>query len=501
MYDHQKQYRCTIIRGKSQKEMDDLLPAYAKVIDEICPCDVDEFDSLFNNAFQRYLPESQRIKKTLDNHRTEISGKLFGMYYKCDDGIVYESERTQKLLEDNDQPAFFKDICYKMQFPNGMDKPQTVQNRIDAGICIRPNAYVLKLLQIANTAKEPITVKDIGYYVLNSLDVLQGNASPYEVFEQIVKDHKQGVFRVIRAFDEKGKAKASSYTMQHIREQLNYLELANLIRIVDQVVVLNLRERETIDIFTEKWNDKPEFDMYSVDLSTIESRRSFQFEWDEYFGKLSDYADKFTTSAEALQSDQPEGQAQIEKKKTDTNLVEFGDEGEGLVYEYERRRVAAYNKRLTNKVIAFGKTKGVGYDIQSIVAVPGDEAEFCKYIEVKSTKRTTSPDRNNSLWVDTLNITRNEWVAALQHKEYYSIYRVYFTRNGVQMFILDNIAKKKSDNLITVTPMTYRLDFSNTSVDGEATLELSRTADTVYTYHPSSTNVGKVAEALSEYGK
>ena len=28
MYDPHRQYRCTIIRGKSQKEMDDLLPAY-----------------------------------------------------------------------------------------------------------------------------------------------------------------------------------------------------------------------------------------------------------------------------------------------------------------------------------------------------------------------------------------------------------------------------------------------------------------------------------------
>ena len=500
MYDHQKQYRCTIIRGKSQKEMDDLLPAYAKVIDEICPCNADEFDSLFNNAFQRYLPESQRIKKTLDNHRTEISGKLFGMYYKSEDGIVYESERTQKLLEDNDQPSFFKDICYKMQFPNGMDKPQTVQSRIDAGICIRPNAYVLKLLQISNTAKEPITVKDIGYYILNSLDVLQGNANPYEVFEQIVKDHKQGIFRVIRAFDEKGKPKASSYTMQHIREQLNYLELANLIRIVDQVVMLNLREQETINLFAEKWNEKPEFDMYSVDLSTVESRKRFQIEWDEYFGELSDQADKFTTSAEALQLDQPEGHAQTEKK-SDTNLVEFGDEGEALVYEYERQRVAAYNKRLTNKVIAFGKTKGVGYDIQSIVAIPGDEAEFCKYIEVKSTKRTTCPDRSNSLWVDTLNITRNEWVAALQHKEYYSIYRVYFTRDGVHMFMLNNIAKKNSDSLITVTPMTYRLDFSNTCVDDEATLSLPETDATVYTYQPSGHNAAMVADSFLEYGK
>ena len=77
MYDPSKQYRCTIIRGKSQKEMDDLLPAYAKVIDEICPCSHQDFETLFNEAFKRYLPESERIKKTLDNHRTEISGKLF----------------------------------------------------------------------------------------------------------------------------------------------------------------------------------------------------------------------------------------------------------------------------------------------------------------------------------------------------------------------------------------------------------------------------------------
>ena len=74
MYDHTKQYRCTIIRGKSQKEMDDFLPVYAKVIDEICPCSESEFESLFNNAFVRFLPESERIKKTMDNHRTEIAG-------------------------------------------------------------------------------------------------------------------------------------------------------------------------------------------------------------------------------------------------------------------------------------------------------------------------------------------------------------------------------------------------------------------------------------------
>lgn len=273
MYDHTKQYRCTIIRGKSQKEMDDLLPAYAKVIDEVCPCNSEEFETKFNNAFQLYLPESERIKKTLDNHRTEISGKLFGMYYFAEDGIVYESERTQKFLEDNDQPAFFKDICYKMQFPNGTQKLSiTVSKRISDGICIRPNAFLLKFLCIAKTANITITKKEIGYYILNSLDVLQGKANPYEVLEAVIQDRKAGIERNISI-----PGKASSYCWQHINEQMNYLELANLIRFTDnKCVVLNPNETETIELFAADWDKKPEFDVYSYDLSTVEGRKAFQ---------------------------------------------------------------------------------------------------------------------------------------------------------------------------------------------------------------------------------
>ena len=64
MYDHSKQYRCTIIRGKSQKEMDDLLPAYAKVLHEVWPCSIDEWDEAFNNALKKYLPESNSSPST-----------------------------------------------------------------------------------------------------------------------------------------------------------------------------------------------------------------------------------------------------------------------------------------------------------------------------------------------------------------------------------------------------------------------------------------------------
>ena len=475
MYNPQNQYRCTIIRGKSQKEMDDLLPAYAKVIDGICPCPIEEFPQKFNMELQKYLPESQRIKKTLDNHRTEIAGKLFGMYYFAKNGIVYESQRTQKYLEDSDQPAFFKDVCYKMQFPNGMDSVQTLQDRLCHRINIRPNSYVIKLLEIAAKANEQISVKDIGYYVLNSLDVLQGNISPYEVLDSIIRDHKNGIQREIIAFDNKGRKKASSYTMQHIREQLNYLELANLIRIsADKILILNTREKKTIEIFSNKYNEPPAFDVYSFDLSQIEGRKNFEFQWVQYFSVLSEHASDFDTPVEALLPVERNEPAEDKGKQlSKMNLTKFGDIGEEFVYEYEKKRVAAYNARLVNKVIPFGKIRGVGFDVQSIVAERGDKAEFCKYIEVKSTKRVTSPNLNDELWIDTLNITRNEWMAAQQHGDYYSIYRLYFTKIGVMMFMLNNIAKKKEDNIITVTPMTYRLDFSCESIDNAIKLEES----------------------------
>ena len=193
MYDHTKQYRCTIVRGKSQKEIDNLLPAYAKVINEICPCKKEDFPRLFNEHFEIFLEKSDvsndvNKKKTLDNHRTEIAGKLFGMYYFSNDGYYYESDRTKKFLQDNDQPAFFKDVCYKMQFPNGLDKENNLEDKISKKLNLRPNSFVIKLLQESEKKNLKLTTSDIGYYVLNSLDVLQGNASIDEVLTVIEND-------------------------------------------------------------------------------------------------------------------------------------------------------------------------------------------------------------------------------------------------------------------------------------------------------------------------
>lgn len=437
--------------------MDNFLPLYAKIIDSVCPCNHDDFASAFNAALRPALSGTP-TKKTLDNHRTEIAGKLFGMYYTTKEGTVYPSERTLKFLSDSDTPAFFKDICFKMQFPNGSQKYQTVQAHKDNGVCIRQFSFVLKVLLLAKYRNISLTKKNIGYYILNSIDVLCGKAKPEEVLKAISQDRKQGVKRTLGS---------GSHENQHINEQINLLELANLVIVdEDKAVTLNFREMPTIQIFADTYNSKPRFDVYAYDLQDLDVRKSLYTDWDYYFSQLSDKASLFDTTAEALGA-MPEVITTPDDTETvaQPNTVEIGDEGERYVYEYEKRRVTAFDFRLAGKVLLLGKTRGLGYDIQSVVAKKGDTSDFVKYIEVKATKRVTAPNITDINWIDTLNVTRNEWVAMQQHRGSYSVFRVYFVRDSVIMFVLTDIAQKCDDGTITAVPTIYRIDFGNAAVD------------------------------------
>ena len=454
MYNHSRQYRCTIIRGKSQREMDNLLPLYAKIIDSVCPCNAEDFAIAFNNAFNAALT-SNHTNKTIDNHRTEIAGKLFGMYYISDDKIVYPSERTRKFIADSDTPAFFKDICYKMQFPNGSQAKKTVIANVGNEINIRQFPFLLKVLLLARSNSITLTKKEIGYYILNSLDVLQGNASPSEVYDVIAADRLSGTERSIAP---------GSRATQHVNEQINLLELANLIIITNGEVAINPRELDAIQLFAEKYADTPEFNVYAYNLARTNDRKRFYADWGLHFSRLSDpgRVRAFDTTADALGISV--GTTHSGDAKQDSTL-EIGDEGEKYVFDYEKRRVTAFNFRLAGKVIHLGKTRGLGYDIQSVVAKEGGSAEFVKYIEVKSTKRVTVPKINDSTCIDTLNMTRNEWVASQQHGSSYSIFRVYFVRDSVIMYVLTDIAQKYDRGEIQAVPTIYRLDFDKNAVD------------------------------------
>lgn len=456
-YTPENQFRCVIIRGKSQNEMEDLLPLYANMVNNYCPCTSQEFDErgnkflakvLFNNESYSELPASN--KKTVRNHLTEVAGKLLALYYETEDGYIIESDLCKLIREKNDFPLFFKNLCLNFQFPNGTNKIQEVQSRIRNGINIKPYCYVVSLLYYAQTQRILLTKQEVGYYVLNNLDVLQGKVPSDIVFNRIIDDRKAKIHRP---------QLSGSYDWQHIKEQFNMLELANIVLTDSTYIWLNKNEKDAISVFLQE-NLKPGFDVCSFDLTTSEGKKAFYSAWGKYYGSVNSGLSHIQTdfSTDVIEIADRESQT-VQRGAVGISTVDLGDRGEALVYRIECDRVRSYRERLVNKVLLLGKTKGLGYDISSIEADENpSKPEFARYIEVKSTTRVTEPSFD-SMWVDSLNITSKEWIAAEQYGEYYNIYRVYFTKNKTIVIRIQNPYKKYSEGAIEVYPTIYQMNF------------------------------------------
>jgi hypothetical protein len=455
-YIPEHQYRCTIIRGKSQSEVEDLLPFYAQTVHKNCPCTKEEFDFRCNRQLAKYFFSNEDYegltdanKKTIRNHITEIMGKLLGLYYITNDGMINETESCEFLLSKNDFPAFFKNICLNFQFPNFADKIQTLQDRLANNISIKPMCYVIAFLDYARkqTINKAITKQEIGYYILNNLDVLQGKVPVETVYSKIMDDRKNKVKR---------DKLTGSYEWQHIKEQFNLLELSNVVETDAEYIWLNHTEENAIQIFLKK-NQEPLFDFYKFNFNSEEDKISAKIAWTKYFGKMNPELQVVDTQfTETSQT------AELKKEKGSVGLstVELGDKGEAFVYRMECERVKAFKERLVNKVLLLGKTKGLGYDISSIEADENPaKPEFARYIEVKSTTRISEPSFDEN-WSDTLNLTSKEWVAAEQYGEYYNIYRVYFTKKKTIVIKINNPFKKAADNEIDVFPTIYQMEFN-----------------------------------------
>lgn len=469
-YTPEHQQRCTIIRGKSQNDMEDLLPLYADIVHRNCPCKKDDFieraqkrlsKTLFGTEAFESLSESN--KKTVNNHLTEIACTLLGLYYYDYDEdtkteIAYETEACNFIFEKGDNPTFFKNLCLNFQFPNAAKWKAFVMEDLEKEINIKPFCYVVALLYYAQTQPEKIllTKQEVGYYVLNNLDVLQGKIKPEVVYNRIMEDRKNKIKR------EKLRG---SKDWQHIKEQFNLLELANIIETDATYLWLNKDESKAIKIFLNHL-DTVLFDVksYKDIIYTSEGWRTLLSVWRKYYGSFNKELEEVQTqfNGDIVIVGREEQAAYGGATKSS---VDIGDEGEALVFRLEQERVRNYKERLVNKVLLLGKTKGLGYDISSIEADENlKKPEFARYIEVKSTKRVTEPSFNNE-WLDSLNITAKEWVAAEQYGEFYNIYRVYFTKNKTIIVRMQNPYKKYQDNKIEVYPLTYNMTFGSEVIE------------------------------------
>ena len=446
--------------------MEDLLPLYANMVHRLCPCTEDEFNergnrflskALFGTDCYEILPDSNQ--KTVRNHLTEIAGTLLALYRIDMDGYVYETELCSYLLDTNDFPAFFRNICLNFQFPNGTKKSNFVLQDVANRINIKPFCFVVSLLYYAQQQphKHLLTKQEIGYYVLNNLEVLQGRVNIETVYQKIVEDRANGVHKP---------QLSGSHDWQHIKEQFNLLELANIVHTDRTYIWLNKEEALSIEVFVRALNESS-FDVYAYDLSSLDERKQFYADWEEYYGRLNpDLAmlpTKFQSETEIVIADRVEQTAQ--RGAVGATTIEVGDKGEALVYNLEKERVGNYKSRLVNKVLLLGKTKGLGYDISSIEADENpDKPEFARYIEVKSTTRVTEPSFDDN-WTDSLNLTSKEWVAAEQYKEYYNIYRVYFTKQRTFVVRIKNPYELATQDLIEVYPTTYQMNFNDKVIE------------------------------------
>jgi hypothetical protein len=271
--------------------MDDYLPVYAQILNEICPIPTNDFNNAFDKKLSYFIKDDG---KTIKNHRTENVDKLLGMYFEKD-GIIYLSERTIKFIESNDQPAFFKSVCFNFQQPNGSQKVQTVKDKIRNQIRIKPYHFVLSLLKSAHNIKINLTKDEIAYYVLNSLEVMQGIVSVDVVLQAILKDRARGMHKKVNT------SKNYAWGYQHINEQFDLLELTNLIRKDAKNIWLNTREFSSIELFIHDLKKPLAIDYSKYNFSVKNINKKLKQEWREYFGRISKADSQiFFTSVESL---------------------------------------------------------------------------------------------------------------------------------------------------------------------------------------------------------
>ena len=460
------QLRCDFIRGKSISNMEDYLSIYTSILNDICPIAASDFKDTFDRRFAQVFhidPADDSAMKAVKNHRTENVTKILGLIYRYED-VVYLSKRTEKYLVDNDQPALFKSVCFQFQQPNGAQTVNSFVEKVRNHICIRPFHFLIKLLKIAQDNNRILSKNDLYYYVLNCQQTLQGRVSPETVFEKILFDRSHNIVRTVQ------EVRNPAWTFQHMREQLDYLEFANLIRVSGSDVYLNSRENRTIDAFIRELSQPLRFNTDSYDLRQDNAYRAIESDWLYYMG-VSPGIDLaiFNTDANSLDVTQEAEQPQHAEGET---TVELGDRGETFVMNYERNVVRAFNERLVNRVIHLGRTRGLGYDITSIEANRAErptDREMTRFIEVKTTFRTTAPNPDFQIAID---LTRNEWVAACQQREHFYIYRLFFTNSGTFLYILKNPYQKNEDGVVYVAPTSYRIEYRlNVSDEREAFLE------------------------------
>lgn len=451
--------RCAfIVRGRGQQQTDQLLPEFCRIVKQFTPNKEPAFNESALLSLQAIILGGVS-KKTADNYRTEILGKLLGLYYVDKDRNVLMSDRAKRLHKTQDHIQFFKDLCCRLQAPSAMSKnaDQFAKKRIK----FWPASTLIKVMKAAaNLGCRSLTKKEINYFVFSNLDVLTGTQTPNETAKVIAQ---------WRAEKEEPPIGGGSKVAQHSNEVLNLMANANLVKFNEDEVSLNLDEQEDIDRILAFQNEANYFDISRYNLKT--DKRNFELDWDAHYSRSCFEDEKvFATKTEEWEAPEdeendpqfttdsptdavsvptthpivtiPSDQPLTSKDKMPTlgtqqptqdgaeiqgftpvrlSTKVTGDAGELYVWSREKNHVRSRLPNEADRVLSLGARRGLGFDVQSVFTDPGADDNF-KYIEVKSSRCVTKPMPKQR---HTLTLTENEYKAARQHRLNFYIFRVY----------------------------------------------------------------------------
>ncbi|QQR82992.1 DUF3883 domain-containing protein [Candidatus Peregrinibacteria bacterium] len=440
-------FRLHHIRPRFKNNVEEVLIFMATELSKMKPAEKKEFIAKFDGVIRLFPENATKEEKTIKNWRTEISS-LFGLVET--DGDQYKTGHIAfKLAENQDLVEFFKYFLFRFQYPGGHLKPHESVKCINAGIKFKPVQFILKLLEIGEKALATdggekrfyLTKAELTHCIFNDLRFTTGQLGASEALKLITDNRKTNT-----QYDWSGDV------VRYAGDILDYMVLANLLEIRGNNYVINWGEREAITKFltsTERFSLYDKFygdpSLKSEDISALQDEwfhfvnrdlGSDLFKTDvlKYLGiKEETYETLVQGAIASLHEDIERG---------DSRTKNIGDLGENLIVGHESMRLKVGGREdLIRLIKKIPNHFAMGFDIQS---VEFDERTRC--IEVKSTISSKKLNFYN------VHLTPNEWSAAESFGERYFIYRLVISKEGRDLFIIQDPVDKYRQKLMKMSP-------------------------------------------------
>lgn len=440
MYKVPEEYYMEIhhVRPRFKDDVENVLLYIASVCANITDTDTQHYNNQIFDAIRLYPGNEGKKDKTINNWRTEIAA-LFGFYIEDKTSKVTRTGAISKILaKSGDLVQFFKYYSYKFQYPGGHIKTNYAKQLIDAGVRFKPAKYILKMLHEADSyLGKPLGISkaEATHCIFNDLRVTRDNRNVREVIDLIRHNR-----------EKKEEYNTDGDVIRYAGDILDYLVLANLLKVSHNYYYLNRLENESIlSIVNSKEEFKGYDDFYGTSFNTSELNQ-IETDWFEYVNSgLSNQL--FRTDVSNYFTDEVDSEYKILVKDkigevlASASTKEIGDLGETLVIGHEKVRVKENGREdLLHLIKKIPTAYAVGYDVQSV------ELDATKrYIEVKTTIS------NKPINFYSFHLTPNEWDTASSLNDRYFVYRLMISKSELTLYILQNPVQMYKNNLISLT--------------------------------------------------